>query len=182
MARKENLRVALTKRLLKDALTRLLLEKDIEKISISELCQTAGINRTTFYHHYGSQYDLLRELEQDMTADIERLHNQDGGTAPWSVSKWTETMCTYFREHERETKAFLRIGQLSEILQSSYIETPHEHFLPGIEDSNAQKLVCTFFTNGICCMLSQWMMEDFPITPKEMGKLVDSIVPDYLKG
>lgn len=34
-------------------------KKEIEKISIRELCQTAGYNRTTFYVYYDDIYDLL---------------------------------------------------------------------------------------------------------------------------
>lgn len=33
--------------------------KPIEKISISQLCQTAGYNRATFYNHFENIYDLL---------------------------------------------------------------------------------------------------------------------------
>jgi AcrR family transcriptional regulator len=54
MEKKENRRVRLTKQLLK--------EKDTAKISISELGHKAGINRTTFYYHYGSQHDLLENI------------------------------------------------------------------------------------------------------------------------
>ncbi len=61
----ENQRVRITKMLLKDALTKLLYEKRIEKISVSELCEKAGINRSTFYKHYGSQMDVYEEMEQD---------------------------------------------------------------------------------------------------------------------
>lgn len=53
----------LTKRLLKESLIKLLKEKDIQKISITELCNEAGINRTTFYSHYSSQYDVLKDME-----------------------------------------------------------------------------------------------------------------------
>lgn len=34
-------------------------KKELEKISIRELCQTAGYNRTTFYVYYDDIYDLL---------------------------------------------------------------------------------------------------------------------------
>ena len=34
-------------------------KKDLEKISIRELCQAAGYNRTTFYAHYENIYALL---------------------------------------------------------------------------------------------------------------------------
>ena len=52
MEKNENQRIKLTKRLLKESLLKLLTEKNIKKISVSELCQTAGINRSTFYNHY----------------------------------------------------------------------------------------------------------------------------------
>ena len=56
MFEKEDQRVMLTKRLLKDSLVSLLKEKTIFKITIRELCDTAGINRSTFYKYYDSQY------------------------------------------------------------------------------------------------------------------------------
>ena len=37
--------------------------EDISRITISQLCGTAQINRTTFYKYYGSIYDLLAEFE-----------------------------------------------------------------------------------------------------------------------
>ena len=61
----ENQRVRITKMLLKDALTKLLYEKKIEKVTVSELCEAAGVNRSTFYKHYGSQFDVLDDIEKD---------------------------------------------------------------------------------------------------------------------
>ena len=43
-----------------DALLKLLGEKPIEKISISELCETAGIGRASFYRNFDSKEDILR--------------------------------------------------------------------------------------------------------------------------
>ena len=54
-----NQRVMLTKQLIRGALLKMLKTCNINKISILKLCQIAGINRTTFYNHYGSQYDVL---------------------------------------------------------------------------------------------------------------------------
>ena len=44
-------RRTLTKRLIREALLELLKTKSIQKISVRELCDAAGINRTTFYNH-----------------------------------------------------------------------------------------------------------------------------------
>ena len=67
----ENQRIRLSKKLLKNALLELLREKRIDKISISELCSAAQINRTTFYKYYGNQYDLLAEMEQDFFRQLQ---------------------------------------------------------------------------------------------------------------
>ena len=66
-----NQRIALTKRLLKNSLTEMLQTQSIYQISIRELCQRAGLNRSTFYKYYGSQIDLLSEMEQDLLCSIE---------------------------------------------------------------------------------------------------------------
>ena len=48
-----------------EALIALLEEKDLEFITVKEICQRAGVNRSTFYLHYETIADLVNEaLEQ----------------------------------------------------------------------------------------------------------------------
>ena len=44
-----------------EALITLLEKKDFEYITIKEICNTAGVNRSTFYLHYENTSDLLKE-------------------------------------------------------------------------------------------------------------------------
>ena len=44
-----------------EALITLLEKKDFEYITIKEICDTAGVNRSTFYLHYENTFDLLQE-------------------------------------------------------------------------------------------------------------------------
>lgn len=50
--------------LMDEALITLLAEKDIEYISIKEICERAGVNRSTFYLHYETIGDLLEEATE----------------------------------------------------------------------------------------------------------------------
>ena len=50
-------RTRLTKMMIRKAFMDLLKQKPIQSISIRELCETAGINRGTFYTHYADIYD-----------------------------------------------------------------------------------------------------------------------------
>jgi len=93
--KKEDRRVTMTKRLLKDALTEILRERNIYHISIRELCLRADVNRTTFYKYYGSQFDLLGDMEGDfldfLSAAIKK-HTDD----PVMIIK---TACEYLEDH-----------------------------------------------------------------------------------
>ena len=44
-----------------EALITLLEKKDFEYITVKEICDTAGVNRSTFYLHYENTSDLLKE-------------------------------------------------------------------------------------------------------------------------
>lgn len=50
-----------TARLMDDALLSLLTKKKYDFITVKELCEKAGVNRSTFYLHYESMNDLLAE-------------------------------------------------------------------------------------------------------------------------
>ena len=47
---------------IRQAFTKLLREKPIQRIAVKELCQEAGVNRSTFYAHYQDIYDLLTKI------------------------------------------------------------------------------------------------------------------------
>lgn len=68
---KDNRRVVMTKKIIKDTFIEMLEKKNIQKIYVRELCEKADINRSTFYKYYESQYDLLAEMENDLLMEIE---------------------------------------------------------------------------------------------------------------
>lgn len=47
--------------IMNESLIELLLKKDYEYISIKDICLKAGVNRSTFYLHYETKDDLLKE-------------------------------------------------------------------------------------------------------------------------
>lgn len=63
-------RTRVTRILIRKAFTELLSQKPIQSISIKELCDLAGINRSTFYTHYEDIYDLQNQIENEMLEDF----------------------------------------------------------------------------------------------------------------
>ena len=63
-------RVLYTKMFLKESLLELMKEKPIDKITPTELCRHANINRNTFYAHYYTTRDLLVEIEEEFSSQM----------------------------------------------------------------------------------------------------------------
>ena len=55
-----------------EAFLRLLEKKDISYITVKEICETAGVNRSTFYLHYSDIPGLLAEIENEMMEEMQR--------------------------------------------------------------------------------------------------------------
>lgn len=49
----------ITKRAMEASLKKLLLQKPLDKITISDITEDCGINRMTFYYHFKDIYDLI---------------------------------------------------------------------------------------------------------------------------
>ena len=78
------------------ALLKLLREKPIEAISVSELCELAGIGRASFYRNYDSKEDILRAyihaLFREWTAESSHLENRP-------LSEFLRALFANFEKH-----------------------------------------------------------------------------------
>lgn len=64
-------RVMKTRRAIHSAMTRLLAEKPIEEITVTELSEKAEINRKTFYSYYSNVYMVAEEMEDEIVERFE---------------------------------------------------------------------------------------------------------------
>ena len=62
-----------TKRAIKTAFARLLSEKDINDITISDIAELADINRKTFYNYYAGVYEIVDEIENDIADAFDQV-------------------------------------------------------------------------------------------------------------
>ncbi|HET8846161.1 MAG TPA: TetR/AcrR family transcriptional regulator [Ktedonobacteraceae bacterium] len=74
-------RIQRTRRLLRDALFTLIIERGYESLTIQDITERANLGRTTFYLHYQDKEELLKasikaliqELRQDVEPDREEM-------------------------------------------------------------------------------------------------------------
>lgn len=69
----ESRRVKMTKSLLMDSFLDCLAEKPLEKVTVTEICEKADVNRSTYYTYYEDPYDQYLSLEEDLGTDIAAL-------------------------------------------------------------------------------------------------------------
>lgn len=84
---KEDLRVQRTKEAIRKTFEEMICEMDYEQITIKELTERARINRKTFYLHYNSIDDLLRELQNEMARNF--IQRTEGLERPRDMDKIT---------------------------------------------------------------------------------------------
>ena len=66
MKEKEDRRVRKTKRLLREGLAKLMLEKPVKNITVREISELVDINRGTFYLHYKDIYDMVEQIQNEI--------------------------------------------------------------------------------------------------------------------
>ena len=68
-----DLRVVKTRRVIRNTLFEMMSEKPLSKITISEICARAEINRKTFYRHYRTVGDVITELENEILNEFSAI-------------------------------------------------------------------------------------------------------------
>ena len=172
MAQKQNQRVRLTKQLLKNSLMGLMHKKPIGKITIKEICESAEINRSTFYLYFTDQYTLLSEIENELIDHAqEHLKKIDSNS---SSVQYLEALLSYIEENADIFRTLLcRQENLS--FQSAFIEVSFLNLKLNLS-LNCSECVAGYVYNylimGCLSMIKQWIEAYFDMSCKDMADLI----------
>ncbi len=184
MVRKENQRIALTRRLLQEGLLRLLAHNKLEDISVTALCKEAGINRATFYNHYTSPTTLLEEMEQHLITELRQITKHADSLD--DVLNQTEQCLLLLKENAALFQMLVCYHidrDLEEIVEKTaqYYDSHRINELNNELDSETVHLVSSFLYSGCYNLIREWLIHDMSKTPREIAQLLVNIVnKDYL--
>ena len=179
---KVNQRIALTKRLIHEALLRLLETKSIDKINVTELCNESGINRATFYRHYNVPRDVLVEIENTLTEEIAAKFDMLPISDTAHGYRYIENICSYFYDHSAIIKVLISnssVDDLTNVINKMFhriLAIKKQSSKPLDIEDDAIKLISTYIVGGGYFLLRQWLMEDIQKTPEEIAKLLMQFV------
>lgn len=191
-----------TESLIRQAFTALLVEKPIQHITVKELCQRAGVNRSTFYAHYVDIYDLLAKLEEDMVEDFQRALDPlldaggdssaalDAGmeepsllrimTGIYQCLKDNVDICTVtLGEHGDKAFAVRLLSLGWESCLAAY-----SNHLWGASPRQLEYFYA-FVSNGHIGLLQKWLEEGMTTSVEEMARMAQNIMlhgMDFLRG
>lgn len=170
--RREDRRVARTKRQLRDALMELILEKGYDGVTIEDVTERADLGRTTFYLHYKDKEELLiSSLEavfDELAAQIMSMPQE------WRLGENDHGPISVVFQHAAENATLYRIllrGQGSVALADrvrDYVTERAQVFFSSLvaelqtTPEIPPSLAANYYAGSLMSMLIWWLENDMP--------------------
>lgn len=158
-----------------EAFLELIETKDFSYITVKEICEKAGVNRSTFYLHYETIGDLLTEsteyiirqfesaMPQDATGFLEKLQARPLEELFLITPEYLTPYLTYIKEHRRifkttvEHSSALRMTDAYQKLNQHVLTPILNRFQVSPEDQN---YIMQFHINGLIAIINEWLRND----------------------
>ncbi len=155
-----------------EALITLLEKKDFEYITIKEICDTAGVNRSTFYLHYENTYDLLQETTRYIldkhfayySVDTQSLTNDFGNCEAKELMFITAEYLTPYLRFIKENQRIFKVSikqfhsmNMDEVYNRMFVHI----FNPILErfrvPEKERSYVMKFYLTGVFSVVMEWL-------------------------
>lgn len=170
-------RIKYTKKIIKDTFLKLLAEKDINKITVSEICKIADINRATFYRYYLDVYDLLDKIQEEF---VNELKNAVNTTDNLNIQSFTQNMLNIFLENKELAKLLFNttnnVFLLNDILEVAYEKCKKRWLedLPNLSEHDIE-YATVFIFNGALGIVNYWIKNDFDKDVNEISEIINNL-------
>ncbi len=170
---KESRKTLMTKKVFREVLLELLQSKALSKITITEICEKANLNRSTFYAHYVEVGDLLHDIENEVISNIPKVYDNNEHNRKTVKTAELESFFEYVRENAFEFRILLIDSDSNAFYESLknaileyYISVNHSYLTM---DKEFQLI---YSVNGAIGMMLEWIKRGFPYNTKEFTKMV----------
>lgn len=181
MEKKVDRRVIKTRRQLKKGLAALMKEKSVNQITVKELVEEVDINRSTFYLHFKDIQELLREIEENMEAQIKRaIEEHPIVSGNENAFYFIEDMFRVLDEEREISKALIGpngdmgfIHRIERIIKENSRGTLEKMF-PGKKED--LKYFYAFCLSGCLGLVKVWLNEGEEKSPEEMAQMTFNMI------
>lgn len=173
-------RVIRTKKAIKAALFKIMEEKDISSITISELTEKANINRRTFYTHYRSITDILDEIEGDLVQALTELMRnfdvKEYRTSAYNLFMGLNDLISgefdYYFQLVRVDMRGMLISRLKHVIK----ETTDKLLAQICRRTDDISMISSFIVGGFFNSYLEWHNHPDRLTAEQAAELASSMV------
>lgn len=168
MNTKNNRRKRASMQKIEQVLVELLQTKELNQISVSDICKRAGLNRSTFYANYVDIYglaDAIREKLEDQVAELYKDEIEQG----FNSNNYL-LLFQHIAQNQIFYRTYFKLGydEKYKILAYDY-NLAKKHF-----DNRFIEYHMEFFKSGLTKIIKLWLQNDCKETPEEMFEIVKS--------
>ena len=181
---KEDRRVRKTKKALREGLAELLIEKDIQNITVRELTDKVDIHRSTFYANFTDIYDLYAHMEDIVLKEISDIASEDCISKPVDffeiILKYiadNKQVCRLFFEKSVNTTFF---NHLIDIIKDNCLNVLHKEHNITITNEEIDYYV-QFHLSGSLGVIGKWITGDFEYSTEKLVKMLAEIDCNFTK-
>lgn len=143
----------------------LIQKKNIEEISVSTICEIAGLNRSTFYSNYIDIYDLAEKVKQQM--EVEFAQFQLSNNAKQDENGYLN-MFRYIKDNQIFFKTYFKLESISMNLPTEYhIELAEKYYNNKFIDYHIE-----FFRAGLNAIIKKWLNNGCKESPEEINEII----------
>ena len=156
-----------SRRRMETALVRLLQDRELEKITVKEICAAAEVNRTTFYANYLDIYDLADAVQKSMEETVLGLYREEQKQA---VRTHDLTKLIYhIKENPIFYKTYFKLNVGDRMRFSLYdIQEAARYYDRHVEYH------MEFFRHGFNAVIKMWLSRDCAESPEEILEIIRS--------
>ena len=171
--RPDDRRVRMTKMLLKQSLIEIMREKSIHEISIKDICGGADINRSTFYRHYNTQYELYDEVLDDITKDIGEIYISCSGEDYTAQNFLTEIL--KYIEENRDTFIVILSGH-GNVSMGETFNRFTSRFIDTENSSELRVYIVQFIAAGMTSLIWTWLNKENRRSAEDVALIISSVM------
>lgn len=147
-------------------------KRPVSKITVREICEGTGINRSTFYAHYQDVFDVVEKVEQQIAkmtgeAFINNLPKED-----WMHAGFVN-LFAFIREYKEFYLLYLEDSRRMRAIEM--LIEPHQEKLGSVDPktlgySSREEMAYAqdFFAAGAAALLYRWLKNGCKESPEEL--------------
>lgn len=177
-------RVKYTRRVLNESLIRFLESKEITKITVTEICSDADVNRSTYYAHFTDPYDQLAKLKSELLGEMaDYAIRIDTRKLPPEEVRYVvlRALLEYFETKKNIFRILLGKSANHNLQEAILSILGEKAFGDELKNAGDEESTCylMYASNGCFGLFYHWLMNDgisLELTAKRMADYTGSLL------